>query len=139
MSRAMGLDVGTKTIGIAFSDPTYLIAQAHSTLKRTQLSQDLAAVERLIQEQDVREIVIGLPKHMNNQLSDSARRAQSFGAELRKKGYSIEYQDERLSTKSASHVLMKTGVRRENRKKHVDAVAATFILQQWLDRRGKQQ
>ena len=61
MSRAMGLDIGTKTIGIAFSGPTYLIAQAHSTLKRTQLSQDLAAVERLIQEQDVRDIVIGLP------------------------------------------------------------------------------
>lgn len=137
MTRAMGLDVGTKTIGVALSDPLYLIAQAHTTIKRTTLAADLAAVEELIGAFSIQEMVIGLPKHMNNQMSDSARRAKSFGAELTKKGYAVFYQDERLSTVQANTVLKKTGVRREKRKTVVDAIAATFILQQWLDRREK--
>lgn len=133
----MGLDVGTKTIGVALSDPLYLIAQAHTTIKRTTLAADLAAVEELIDAFSIHEMIIGLPKHMNNQMSDSARRAKSFGAELTKKGYAVFYQDERLSTVQANTVLKKTGVRREKRKTVVDAIAATFILQQWLDRREK--
>lgn len=133
----MGLDVGTKTIGVALSDPLYLIAQAHTTIKRTTLAADLAAVEELIDAFSIYEMIIGLPKHMNNQMSDSARRAKSFGAELTKKGYAVFYQDERLSTVQANTVLKKTGVRREKRKTVVDAIAATFILQQWLDRREK--
>lgn len=137
MTRAMGLDVGTKTIGVALSDPLYLIAQAHTTFKRTTLAADLAAVEELIDAFSIQEMIIGLPKHMNNQMSDSARRAKSFGAELTKKGYAVFYQDERLSTVQANTVLKKTGVRREKRKTVVDAIAATFILQQWLDRREK--
>lgn len=137
MTRAMGLDVGTKTIGVALSDPLYLIAQAHTTIKRTTLAADLAAVEELIDTFSIQEMIIGLPKHMNNQMSDSARRAKSFGAELTKKGYAVFYQDERLSTVQANTVLKKTGVRREKRKTVVDAIAATFILQQWLDRREK--
>lgn len=137
MTRAMGLDVGTKTIGVALSDPLYLIAQAHTTIKRTTLAADLAAVEELIDAFSIHEMIIGLPKHMNNQMSDSARRAKSFGAELTKKGYAVFYQDERLSTVQANTVLKKTGVRREKRKTVVDAIAATFILQQWLDRREK--
>ena len=137
MTRALGLDVGTKTIGVALSDPLYLIAQAHTTIKRTTLAADLAAVEELIDAFSIQEMIIGLPKHMNNQMSDSARRAKSFGAELTKKGYAVFYQDERLSTVQANTVLKKTGVRREKRKTVVDAIAATFILQQWLDRREK--
>lgn len=133
----MGLDVGTKTIGVALSDPLYLIAQAHTTIKRTTLAADLAAVEELIDAFSIQEMIIGLPKHMNNQMSDSARRAKSFGAELTKKGYAVFYQDERLSTVQANTVLKKTGVRREKRKTVVDAIAATFILQQWLERREK--
>lgn len=133
----MGLDVGTKTIGVALSDPLYLIAQAHTTIKRTTLAADLAAVEELIDAFSIQEMIIGLPKHMNNQMSDSARRAKSFGAELTKKGYAVFYQDERLSTVQANMVLKKTGVRREKRKTVVDAIAATFILQQWLDKREK--
>lgn len=133
----MGLDVGTKTIGVALSDPLYLIAQAHTTIKRTTLAADLAAVEELIDAFSIQEMIIGLPKHMNNQMSDSARRAKSFGVELTKKGYAVFYQDERLSTVQANTVLKKTGVRREKRKTVVDAIAATFILQQWLDRREK--
>lgn len=137
MSRAVGLDVGTKTIGVAVSDPTYLIAQAKMTIKRKTLDADLAALEKLIQDEDIREIVIGLPKHMNNQVGDSARRAQSLGHVLSKRGYSVFYQDERLSTIQATDVLKKNGVRREHRKEHVDAIAASFILQAWLDRNGR--
>lgn len=135
MSRAMGLDVGTKTIGVALSDPTYLIAQAKETIHRRSLAEDLARIQAYIETYEVEEIVIGLPRHMNGDLGASAQRAQSFGQALEKElGRMVTYQDERMSTRSADRVLMETGVRRENRKKYVDALAATFILQTWLDK-----
>ncbi len=133
--RAMGLDVGTKTIGVAMSDPMYMIAQAKETIKRKDLKTDLDRVEELVVEFEVEEIIIGLPKHMNNSIGASAQRAKSFGKELEKRlNKTVIYQDERLSTMSAERILIETGVRRENRKEHVDAVAATFILQPWLDK-----
>lgn len=140
MARAMGLDVGTKTIGIALSDPTYLIAQAKETILRKSLEEDLSRIEELVKEYEVEELVIGLPKHMNNDMSISAQRAKALGRDLsRRLDKKIVYQDERMTTISANRVLMESGVRREHRKEHVDAVAATFILQTWLDARRRQQ
>ncbi len=140
MARAMGLDVGTKTIGIALSDPTYLIAQAKETILRKSLEEDLCRIEELVKEYEVEELVIGLPKHMNNDMSISAQRAKALGRDLsRRLDKKIVYQDERMTTISANRVLMESGVRREHRKEHVDAVAATFILQTWLDARRRQQ
>ncbi|MDD7593672.1 MAG: Holliday junction resolvase RuvX [Peptoniphilaceae bacterium] len=137
MTRAMGLDVGSKTIGVALSDPTYLIAQAKETIRHSTQERDVDQLEAIIRDYDVTEVVIGLPRHMNNALSDSARRAQSYGAALVRRGVRVFYQDERLTTRQATEVLKQTGVRRENRKAHVDAIAATFILQAWLDRNGR--
>lgn len=137
MTRAMGLDVGSKTIGVALSDPLYTIAQAKETIWHSTQDEDIDQIETWIRENDVAEVIIGLPLHMNNQLSDSARRAKSYGAALSRRGYQVFYQDERLTTRQATSVLKETGVRRENRKKHVDAIAATFILQAWLDRNGR--
>lgn len=136
--RAMGLDVGSKTIGVAISDPLYLIASGLLTINRENQTRDIEKLIKIINEEEIKEVVLGLPKHMNNQMSDSARRAMSLGKELEKAGYEIYYQDERLSTKSARDTLIKTGVRREDRKKHVDRIAAAFILQQWLDKRERQ-
>lgn len=136
--RAMGLDVGTKTIGVALSDPLYLIAHSYITLKRQKQDMDLVNLKEIIKKEDVKEIVLGLPKHMNNKMSDSARRAISLGKDLEKAGYEIYYQDERLSTKSAQDILIESGVRRENRKQYVDRIAAAFILQQWLDKNKRE-
>ncbi len=133
MARAMGLDVGTRTVGIALSDPMYLIAQPQSTLWRTNLEADLNRLVALIHEQEVREIIVGLPKHMNNQMSDSARRAKSFGAELERRGFHVFYQDERRTTIQAEEVLKQKGVNKKRWKEKVDAIAASIILQAWLD------
>ncbi|MCI6659679.1 MAG: Holliday junction resolvase RuvX [Peptoniphilaceae bacterium] len=136
MARTMGLDLGTRTIGVAVSDPTQQIAQAVTTIRRSSFRDDLAKLKAIIEEYDVNIVVIGLPKHMNNDEGASAQRAHSFGVELRKAtGLEIDYQDERLSTVTAEQVLQQSGVRRENRKKYIDRIAATVILQAWLDRR----
>ncbi|MCI6157391.1 MAG: Holliday junction resolvase RuvX [Peptoniphilaceae bacterium] len=136
MARTMGLDLGTRTIGVAVSDPTQQIAQAVTTIRRSSFRDDLAKLRAIIEEYDVNIVVIGLPKHMNNDEGASAQRARSFGVELRKAtGLEIDYQDERLSTVTAEQVLQQSGVRRENRKKYIDRIAATVILQAWLDRR----
>lgn len=135
MSRSMGLDVGKKTIGVALSDPSYLIAQAQGTIKRTSQKEDIDRVLEIVEKESVEEVVIGLPKHMNGDQGASVDRAKSFGRALEEAmGRPVIYQDERMTTLSADRVLMKTGVRRENRKKYVDAIAATFILQTWLDK-----
>ena len=136
MARTMGLDLGTRTIGVAVSDPTQQIAQAVTTIQRSSFRDDLAKLRAIIEDYDVNIVVIGLPKHMNNDEGASAQRARSFGVELRKAtGLEIDYQDERLSTVTAEQVLQQSGVRRENRKKYIDRIAATVILQAWLDRR----
>lgn len=136
MTRALALDVGTKTIGLALSDPTYLIAQAYKTIKRENLQKDLDKLEIIIAEEDIEEIIIGLPRHMNNDLGASAQRAKSLGHSLEERtGKTVIYQDERLTTVSAEMVMKKRGTRREKRKEYVDALAATFILQTWLDRK----
>ncbi len=138
MSRAMGLDLGTKTIGIALSDPSYLIAQAKETIQRKSFEEDLEKLENLIREEQIEAIVIGLPRHMNNDLGKSARRSLSFGKALEERfSLPVYYQDERLTTVSAERVLIESGVRREKRKDYIDAIAASFILQTWLDKRRR--
>lgn len=135
MTRAMGLDVGTDTIGVALSDPMYLIAQPYKTIKRTSLKEDLCALQEIVDTMEVSEIIVGMPLNMNNTMGPSAQRSKSFGKELEVFFQrDVFYQDERLSTKQATDVLIQTKVRRENRKKHVDKLAAHFILQTWLDK-----
>lgn len=138
MSRAMGLDLGTKTIGIALSDPSYLIAQAKETIQRKSFEEDLEKLDDLIRKEQVEAIVIGLPRHMNNDFGKSARRSLSFGKALEERfSLPVYYQDERLTTVSAERVLIESGVRREKRKDYIDAIAASFILQTWLDKRRR--
>lgn len=135
--RIMGLDYGTKTVGVAVSDPLGITAQAVETVERkaeNKLRQTLARIEALAKEYEVEKFVVGLPKHMNNDIGERAQRALEFGQMLqRRTGIEVVMWDERLTTVSAERTLMEAGVRRENRKQVIDQIAAVFILQGYLD------
>ncbi len=135
--RIIGLDYGTKTVGVAISDALGITAQAVETITRKEenkLRKTLARIEELIKENDVEEIVVGLPKNMNNTLGERAEACKEFADSLeRRTGLPVVMWDERLSTVSADKVLMESGVRRENRKAVIDQIAAVFILQGYLD------
>ena len=135
--RILGLDYGSKTVGVAVSDPLGFTAQGVENIRRkseNKMRQTLARIEELIAQYQVEEIVLGLPKNMNNTLGDRAEKSLELKETLeRRTGLSVVMWDERLTTVSANRVLMETGVRRENRKEHVDEIAAVFILQGYLD------
>ena len=131
------MDYGTKTVGVAVSDALGITAQGVETITRKEenkLRQTLARIEELIDEYGVEEIVVGLPKNMNNSLGERAQACQEFADKLeRRTGLPVVMWDERLSTVSAENVLIESGVRRENRKAVIDKIAAVFILQGYLD------
>ena len=133
----MGLDYGTKTVGVAVSDPLGLTAQAIETIGRKEenkLRRTCARIETLIGEYEVEKIVLGFPKHMNNDIGERAEKALEFRDMLhRRTGLDIVMWDERLTTVEAERTLIESGVRREDRKKHIDQIAAVFILQGYLD------
>ena len=135
--RIIGLDYGSKTVGVAVSDPLGFTAQGVEIIRRkseNKMRQTLARIEELIAQYQVEEIVLGLPKNMNNTLGDRAEKSLELKETLeRRTGLPVVMWDERLTTVSANRVLMETGVRRENRKEHVDEIAAVFILQGYLD------
>ena len=134
MMRVLGLDVGDVRIGIAVSDPTALVASAYKTLVRTSKWKDVEEVRSIIEDLKVDRVVVGLPKNMNNSLGPQGKKVQKFVNAL-KHNYPLDlvYVDERLTTVSAERILIEADVSRKNRKKVVDQVAATYILQQYLD------
>lgn len=133
----MGLDYGTKTVGVAVSDGLSLTAQGVETIERKEenkLRRTLARIEELVKEYGVEKIVLGFPKHMNNDIGERAEKTMEFrDMLLRRTGLEVELWDERLTTVAAERVLMESKVRRENRKKYIDKIAAVFILQGYLD------
>ena len=135
--RILGLDYGSKTVGVAVSDPLGLTAQKVETIWRKQenkLRQTLARIEELIAEYEVEKIVLGFPKNMNNTVGERAEKALEFGEMLKKRtGLEVIMWDERLTTVEADRTLIAAGVRRENRKQYLDGIAAVFILQGYLD------
>ena len=138
--RIMGLDYGSKTVGVAMSDPLGITAQAVETIWRkdeNKLRKTCARIEELISEYEVERIVLGLPKHMNNDLGERAQKALAFGEMVKRRtGLEVVMWDERLTTVEADRTLMEAGVRRENRKQYLDGLAAVFILQGYLDSLG---
>ena len=136
--RLMGLDYGSKTVGVAVRDPLGLTAQGVETVWRKQenkLRQTLARIEELISEYQVERIVLGYPKNMNNTVGERAVKSLEFKEKLEKRtGLPVVMWDERLTTAEAERTLMETGVRRENRKQFLDQMAAVLILQGYLDR-----
>ena len=137
--RIMGLDFGSKTVGVAISDPLLLTAQGIEIIRRKEenkLRQTLARIEELIVEYEVEEIVLGMPKHMNNTEGVRVELTREFQEKLeRRTGLPVTLWDERLTTVAADKAMMKAGIRREERKEHVDRIAACFILQGYLDYR----
>lgn len=140
--RIMGLDFGSKTVGVAISDSLLLTAQGVEIIRRKEenkLRQSLARIEELIVEYGVEEIVLGLPKNMNATEGVRAELTKEFKEKLeRRTGLPVVLWDERLTTVAADRAMMEAGIRRENRKEHVDKIAAVFILQGYLDRRSMQ-
>ena len=135
--RIMGLDYGSKTVGVAVSDSLGLTAQGVETIWRkseSKLRQTLARIEELIKEYQVETLVLGLPKNMDDTIGDRAAKTLKFKEALEKRtGLVVVMEDERLTTVEAERVLIEEGVRRQDRKKRIDEIAAGFILQGYLD------
>ena len=140
--RILGLDYGSKTVGVAVSDPLGITAQGVSTIWRKQenkLRQTLAQIEKLVEDYQVERIVLGYPKNMNNTVGERAEKSLEFKEMLeRRTGLPVVMWDERLTTVEANRTLMESGVRRENRKQYLDELAAIFILQSYLDAYGRE-
>ena len=137
MMRILGLDFGTKTVGVAVSDPLLITAQGVEIVRRkapNKLRQTLARIEELIQEYEVEKIVLGFPKNMNNTEGERCEKTKEFKEMLEKRtGLEVILWDERLTTVAADNSMMEMGIRREHRKDYVDEIAAIFILQGYLD------
>ena len=135
--RVMGLDYGSKTIGVAISDPLALTAQGIEIIRREEenkLRKSLRRIEELIKEYQVEEIVLGFPKNMNNTIGERAEKSLQLKETLERRcKLPVIMWDERLTTVEANRTLMESKVRRENRSKYVDMIAAVFILQGYLD------
>ena len=135
--RVLGLDFGSKTVGVAVSDPLGLTAQGVEIIRRkseNKLRQTLARIEALIEEYHVGILVLGFPKNMNNTLGDRAEKSLEFKEMLeRRTGLPVIMWDERLTTVEANRTLIEGRIRREHRKEYVDMLAGVFILQGYLD------
>lgn len=136
--RIMGLDFGSKTVGVAVSDPLFVTAQGVEIIRRKspdKLRQTLARIEELIAEYEVGKIVLGYPKNMNNTEGERCEKTAEFKQMLEHRtGLPVELWDERMTTVMADRAMMEGGIRRENRKEYVDKLAAVFILQGYLQR-----
>ena len=137
MERIIGLDFGSKTTGVAVSDPLGWTAQGVEIIRRKEankLRKTLARIEELVKEYGAARIVLGLPKNMNNSLGDRAEKSLAFKEMLeRRTGLPVVMWDERLTTVAADRTMMEAGIRREHRREYVDEIAAVFILQNYLD------
>jgi putative Holliday junction resolvase len=133
----MGLDYGKSTVGVAISDSMGLTAQPIETITRKgekKLRTTYARIRELIEEYQVEKIVVGLPLHMNGEKGDRAIKSEEFAAELETKvGLSVELIDERMTTVSAERVLDEGKVKKQDQKAYVDKLAASFILQAYLE------
>ena len=134
--RVIGLDLDTKTLGVAISDPSKIIASSLTTIRfeENDYKSAIKELKNIISDYEIELIVIGLPKNMNNSLGFAAQRTLDF-EKLLKDEFEIPIyeQDERLSSVTANNILLEADVSRRKRKKKVDQLAATIILQNYLD------
>lgn len=133
--RKLGVDFGDARIGLALSDPLGIFASGLETYKRKNLQADISHIVNLIKEKDVDTLVVGLPLNMDGTAGIRVEKTKEFCEEILKVcNVKIEYSDERLTTVEAEKMLISADVRREDRKKVIDKVAATLILQNYLNR-----
>jgi putative Holliday junction resolvase len=133
--RIMGLDLGTRTIGVAVSDETGLIARGVETIRRHGLEKDMARLHELVEQEGCTSLVLGYPRNMNGSVGERARASEEFAAVLREQFPAMEVTlwDERLSTVAAEKVLIEADLQRKKRRKIIDMMAAVVILQNYLD------
>ena len=142
--RAMALDVGDVRIGVALSDPLYITAQGLKTIHRVSMRVDTNEIMEIIREYEVETIVIGLPVALNGEDTIQTQKVREFRTKLENKtrswGFKVKFDffDERFTTVIAEDVLIEASVSRKNRKLVVDKMAATIILQSWLDAKAKE-
>ena len=135
--RILGLDLGTKTLGISISDNLGLIASNYECIRFTENDYDsaLQKLKPILEEFNISKVVLGLPKNMDNSLGFASERSLNFKEKLEQLGIEVILQDERLSSVEANNVLIEGFVSRKRRKQKVDTLAATIILQRYLDRK----
>lgn len=135
MERALGLDAGDRTIGVAVSDLLGLTAQGVETIRRTTLEKDIARLQELMSQYETKTMIMGYPKNMNGTEGPRCEFVKELAEEIRKAEPETEivFWDERLSTVAASRSLIEADISRKKRKKVIDKMAAVFILQGWLD------
>lgn len=135
--RIMGLDYGSKTVGVAVSDELFITAQGVETIFRERedkLRKTLSRICELAESYDVGKIIIGLPLNMDDSIGERARKTMEFAEMLKKRvDMEVAFQDERLSTFEAKETLREMGVKEKDMKRHVDKIAATYILQDYLN------
>ncbi len=136
IGRIVALDVGDKRIGIAASDPTGTIASPLETYTRVGYGPDARYIAALCKRLDTSRVLLGLPLNMDGSAGAQVEKTQAFGNILSQAGLQVLYTDERLTTVTAERALIEGNVRREERKLHVDKVAAAVILEQWLSRQS---
>ena len=137
--KYLGLDLGSRTLGISVSDKTGLIASSYKTIRHNEEYERLLdEVKKIVEELEIEGIVLGFPKNMNNTIGPKGELSLAFKERLEQiLTIPIYLEDERLTTKSATDMLIMGNVSRKNRKKVVDSVAATIILQTFLDKKGR--
>jgi len=135
--RILGLDLGSKTCGVSMCDPSELLASPLTTLRfdENNFDQALAMLDELAKEHQITLMALGYPKHMNNDIGESAKRSETFQQQLQAKGYDVVLIDERLTSKQVNDAMRFGKVKKEKRKAQVDELAATLILQTYLDQR----
>lgn len=133
--RYIGLDVGDRTVGVAVSDPLGFTAQGITTIRRKSLEADIEALGNLFKDYEISAVIVGLPKNMDGSIGPQAEKAMAFGRQVADAlALEVIFWDERLTTKAAHRVMLEADFSRKKRKGLVDKIAATYILQGYLDR-----
>ena len=138
--RYLGLDLGTKTLGVAVSDETGLIASTYKTIFYQSDEKLLFnELKQIIKELNIKKIILGFPKNMNNSVGERGQRALEFKEKLQNKlNIEVVMLDERLTTKEATNYMLEANISRKKRKQKIDSLAANIILQTYLDRKEKE-
>lgn len=135
MGQILGIDVGTKTLGIAVSDDAQEVALPLVVIRRRKWDADLDALRRIIEEREIEEVVVGLPLNLDGTPGAMSARADRVAEALAALGLSVHREDERLTTVEAERMLIEADLSRRRRRQVIDKIAATYILQDFLDRR----
>ena len=136
--KYLGLDLGTRTLGVSISDQTHTIATTYKTIRYEEENYEflLEQLKEIIETEKIEKIILGLPKNMNNTIGESAERCLNFKQKIEEKlKIQVEMQDERLTTVEATNYMIEANMSRKKRKKKIDSLAANIILQTYLDRK----